>query len=90
MKIYEKVRQLTDIEAAMLIDCIKKPDKLERAKTIIDESGNEEFKGVGDVTIRISGADLYALYKYTQGDKTIYYVPVIVIDSELAICVSVY
>ena len=85
----ECIKQLTELEAIELIDCAK-DGRVERAKEIIGQAGNDGLKNVGDKAVHIRRAIKYALYRDSFGSQPIYYVPVLVPDDKLAFCVRVY
>lgn len=85
----EYIKQLKELEAMELVDCAKQ-GRIKRAKEIIGQENNDALASAGDSMAKISRAVKYALYKDSDSKMPIYYVPVLVLDDEVAFCIKVY
>lgn len=84
------VKMLKEEDVMELLECRQDTSKVGRAKEIIGQAENDDLCGVGDSMVKIHRAIKYALYEDDSAKTTVYRIPVLVPDNEMAFCITVY
>lgn len=84
------IKILKEDDVMELLECRADVSKVDRAKEIIGQAENNDLRGVGDSMVRIHRAIKYALYEDNSAKTTVYRIPVLVPDNEMAFCITVY